>query len=293
MGQIIGHTPQKKILSAVLARKVPHHAFVFHGPCGIGKKSLAASFAWSLVRGHKSNAQWDIPAHLTKESAIMVLSPTMITKKGVTTSSGITVDMVRKFRRKLSRTSQTRPSVLIIDQAQEMTIQAQNALLKIIEEPHGQTSIICVTSEIDKLLPTICSRGMPLSFGVLSAIEMAKLSGVTDAILEVSFGRPAQAIKMIEDFSVYTHAIESLQILKDVRSKPLHEKLEIAAVFAKDHVVAIGTLELWLLRIYNVAHDHKRYDVLLLANRTEVALKELRDRNTNKKLVLENLMLSL
>ncbi len=292
MSHVVGHSQQKKILSAVFEGKIPHHVFVFHGPRSVGKFLLAKSFACSVVRGD-NRMSWNIPEYFKRESDIMILSPQTQVKKGVESSTGITIGMVRDFRKRLSLTKGSDSCVIIIDQAQEMTVQAQNALLKVIEEPNDSTYIFFVTSQPDKLLPTIRSRAMMMHFDTLDYAQMEQIPKITPDIISNSFGRPGYAVKMIESQVESRRVADSLQVLKDVRGRPMHERLSLASDFTKDIVATKEMLELWTLRVYEVAHSHEKYDVLLIASKIEKTLQELRDSNVNKKLLIESLMISL
>lgn len=101
---------------------------------------------------------------------------------------------------------------IIINHADQMNIKAANALLKTLEEPSGNTIIILVTSQIDRLLPTIKSRCQKIAFSPLDQQEMSgflnnmkplldgKNVDETDPIaLDLSKGSPGMLLRLFEE----------------------------------------------------------------------------------------------
>jgi DNA polymerase-3 subunit delta' len=90
-------------------------------------------------------------------------------------ATSIGIDLIRDVREKLSRQSYQadRPAVIVFE-AHQATIQAQNSFLKLLEEPPGSTLIVLVTEYPDRLLPTITSRCFRVRFDYLSAEAVAE-----------------------------------------------------------------------------------------------------------------------
>jgi DNA polymerase-3 subunit delta' len=90
----------------------------------------------------------------------------------VTNDEAIKIDQVRELIYKLSlRPYSAKYKVALIDNAETMTQEAQNALLKVLEEPKSYTIIILVTSNTGKLLRTISSRAQKINFGPVYASD--------------------------------------------------------------------------------------------------------------------------
>jgi DNA polymerase-3 subunit delta' len=92
----------------------------------------------------------------------------------------------------------------IIDGADLLSVEAQSALLKILEDPPGTSVIILVTSSAEALLPTIRSRCIPLGFTTLADTALLPLlAGLPalrrDEILTLAEGRPGLAVRLMED----------------------------------------------------------------------------------------------
>jgi DNA polymerase III subunit delta' len=175
-------------LRAALRRGVLHHAYLLGGPAGTGKGRAARLLAQA------ANCQGGTaagPAGFREEPCgaclpcrkierdvhpdVMVLAEERVMAKagrwepkgGRTPSKDIVVDQVRDLvdhRLALTR-AEGRRRFVILDPADAMNPQAQNALLKTLEEPPPETTLVLVAGSPDSLLPTIRSRCLRIAFG--------------------------------------------------------------------------------------------------------------------------------
>ena len=193
-GEFIGHRPAWERLDAAMAAGRVHHAWIFHGPKGVGKFTAALTFASLLLDPttkadasgvHDSPGDSDTRKQLragthpdlfviVKELAKFHDDPTVRDRK----LTSIPVEVIRTF---LVEHATLRPSmatgsiasrIFIVDDADLLNVYAQNALLKILEEPPPGVVIILVTSAEQELLPTIRSRSQRVYFGPLATHEM-------------------------------------------------------------------------------------------------------------------------
>ena len=139
----------------------------------------------------------------------------------------------RKFE--LINVYNTKPSlkrkVFIIDDADTMNEQAQNALLKILEEPPKYATIILVTSNKEKLLNTIKSRVIDIQFNSLEEKEIQTIlenqgKTVSKEALEFSNGSVSKAIEYLED-ETFPIAKELSEILLERDFLKINRKFEI------------------------------------------------------------------
>ena len=161
--EIIGHDQIKEHFQKAIEYNKVSHAYILTGEAGMGRKSLANAFALTLLC-EKGKSEPCMECHACKQ----VLSgshPDLIyvshEKPGT-----IGVDDIRK---QINDTIMIRPyssyyKVYIVDEAEKMTIQAQNALLKTIEEPPAYAVILLLANNNTGLLPTITSRCVTLNF---------------------------------------------------------------------------------------------------------------------------------
>ena len=199
----IGHESIKEELNKVVKSGSISHAYLFVGKDGIGKKKVALDFANDIlclehVEGH---ACGKCDACLKGESNpdLQILIP----EKGA-----IKVDSVREFTREmfLLPTVSNR-KVFIIDEAETMNEQAQNALLKCLEEPPLYASIILITSNKEKLLRTIKSRVAEVAFDSLSKDEIKKVLEennieVLPEALDYANGSVKKAMEFVNDDTI-------------------------------------------------------------------------------------------
>lgn len=185
---ILGHEQVKDhFINAVRAQKVSH-AYILSGEAGMGRKTLANAFALMLL----CEQDTDVPC-LQCHACKQVLSgnhPDLIYVTH-TKPASIGVDDVRE---QINDTISIRPyssayKIYVVDEAEKMTPQAQNALLKTIEEPPSYAVILLLTTNQESFLSTILSRCVqmklkPLQDSVIKTYLMDRLQ-IPESSVEV------------------------------------------------------------------------------------------------------------
>jgi DNA polymerase-3 subunit delta' len=177
---IIGHEFQKKaLIRTVLERRISH-AYLFFGPDGVGKRGIAIEFAKilnclceeSIAEEDSRGEQCDCHSCKKIEKGIHP-DVFFVEYKGI---RNIKVDQIREEveERLFLRPFEGRFKAAIVDEAERMNPNAQNAFLKTLEEPPADSVIILITSQPDSLLPTIRSRCQLFEFRGLSEDIMLK-----------------------------------------------------------------------------------------------------------------------
>ena len=144
-----------KILQSAIASKRIAHAYLFSGPRGVGKTSLARIMAKSLNCEHGPTTQ---PCNKCTNCVEITsgVSPDVIEIDG---ASNTGVDDIRELQRELMYApSGAQYKIYIIDEVHMLSKNAFNALLKTLEEPPENVIFIFATTEPHKVLPTILSR---------------------------------------------------------------------------------------------------------------------------------------
>lgn len=253
------------------------------GPPGAGKSHLALSIAHKIIGTRQ-----------VKFSVISIEAD----------NSSITIDQIRRLQSVLKlRVPGTRRirRMAIIHDSQLMTIEAQNALLKILEEPPEDTLIILTITSRAKLLPTILSRLLTITVLPLprkDCIDFAKRAGgiskETERAWLISGGYAGLFLSLVTDLdNPVSSAINDAKLLLSLTK---YERLNLLATFAKEKT----RLELTLLGVRKVLSAAARTanstkDQLSIARRLEYTYRAEEDlaSNPNIKLLLTDLALNL
>jgi DNA polymerase-3 subunit delta' len=178
--QIIGHDRQKNILRRALASGRLAHAYLFAGPDGVGKRLMAIALARVLFCAHGTGCG-ECPACRKLDHRnhpdLHVLEAD---------GNSIKIEQVRALQRDLSlRPLEASRKVCLIEAADTMTVAAANALLKTLEEPRGDTVLLLLSCQPQRLLETIRSRCQLLLFSrqplELLRDNLSQQLGVADA----------------------------------------------------------------------------------------------------------------
>ena len=157
---IIGHEQVKEALMRAAAERRPGHAYILEGDTGSGRRMLAKAFAMSLVCENFGGGRPMEPCGVCKGCRQCLTDNHPDIQVVTHEKASIGVDDIRV---QLVNDMQVRPyeapyKVYLVPEAEKMTVQAQNALLKTLEEPPEYGVILLMTTNADLFLPTIRSR---------------------------------------------------------------------------------------------------------------------------------------
>src|SRR4051812_28043814 len=169
---IAGHRPVLDLLSRAIVRQTLPPSLVFAGPGGVGKRTTAVALAQALNCERELNGDACGTCGPCTRIARGVHADILVIEPG--DSGTIKVDQVREaIDRTAYRPFEGKRRVVIVDEADALLSEAQNALLKTLEEPPPGSVFVLVTARPDVLLPTVRSRCQRLRFGPLAAAEVA------------------------------------------------------------------------------------------------------------------------
>ncbi len=265
--KIVGHEKIKEhLINAINLNKVSH-AYIFNGAEGIGKKTLAAAFAKTVQCEEGGSA----PCGKCR-SCIQADSGNQpdIIWVGHEKPASIGVEDVRMQVNSdiLIKPYSSRYKVYIIDDAQKMTVQAQNAILKTIEEPPAYGIIVLLTTNADSLLPTILSRCVTLNLKPVSNKEIEKYLMTEEKIPDymarfaASFaqGRLGRAISIAtsENFNELKDSVlHLLKYIDEMEFTEIIEAIKQAAVHKLNIEDYIDFMMMWYrdVLIYKSTND--------------------------------------
>ena len=172
--RLFGHKDAVAEILASLGNDRMHHAWLLTGPRGVGKATLAWAMARILLARTSGEAEKNVSAptdldmsadHPVARRVAALSDPGCLLIRRTWDSdrkrlkNWITVDEIRRLNRFLGLTATDGGCrVVIVDAADDMNLSAANALLKLLEEPPGNTVLILASHQPARLLPTIRSR---------------------------------------------------------------------------------------------------------------------------------------
>ena len=238
---VVGQKHVTKTLRNAIIRNKESHAYLFSGPRGTGKTSIAKIFAKALncrfgSEGEPCN-ECDICMSITEGSANDVIEIDAASNNGV--------DEIRNIREKVKYApSEAMYKVYIIDEVHMLTTGAFNALLKTLEEPPGHAIFILATTEPHKIPATIISRCQRFDFKAIELKEIVErleyvaqsesLEYEEDAIeyiARTSEGGMRDALSIMDQVIAYSNDVitldDAIMITGGIKSEELNDWLKL------------------------------------------------------------------
>ena len=249
--EILGNEMIKEYFQRTLSGGQISHAYILTGEAGMGRKTLAKAFAMTLLcenqnedRDPCGQCHACIQFQTDNHPDVIYVSHA---------KEGIGVDDIRE---QINGTVQVKPysspyKIYIVDEAEKMTVQAQNALLKTLEEPPAYVVILLLTTRADAFLPTILSRCItlklkPLYDEVIRDYLMERLQvQKEDADIYTAFARgnlgKAIALSSSDSFGEVRYSVMSL--LRNSRNMDIVQMLETVKQWKEDRLQIQECLE--------------------------------------------------
>ena len=254
VGKVLGHEEVLRHLQNAAAMDKVSHSYIFAGEKGSGKKLLAKLFAMTLqCDKHGKEPCLQCPSC---KKAMKRNHPDIIY---VTHEKPNTIS-IDDIREQLIGDVAIKPyngpyKIYIVDEAEKMTVQAQNALLKTIEEPPAYAVILLLVNNGGTLLPTIASRCVTLNFKpvrdeVIKKYLMEELhvpdyqAEVSVAFAQGNVGK-AKQIATAEDFSEMMDA--AFRILKKGKDMEVYEMVDAIKELSEQKHTVYEYLDLFLV----------------------------------------------
>jgi DNA polymerase-3 subunit delta' len=301
--EIIGHNKQLEQLEKEIAKNSISHAYLFSGPKDVGSFRIVRMFANILQCPNNFCRTCKDCKLIQKDNHPDVI---VLRDNGET----IKIDDVRSLIHKTNLTCQGRYRIVLIENIERMPIEAQNSFLKTLEEPAGKTIFIITSVQVNRVLPTIKSRVRRyFLFNVEDSLLKSSLeqqfgeSSDMEEIIQIAQGRPGLAINLMKNPTMLNeqrnlyNQIEFFLKKNDIAQKFMF--VENLAGESEQLGVFFDAFSRYLRKLfyeYLSQSDHplkSRYSLEDITNLFESLEKTryLIDRNTNKKLALENFFL--
>jgi DNA polymerase III delta prime subunit len=298
----IGNQKIVKILEKSLRSGKISQAYLFHGPEHVGKFTLAKIFAEGLINNIASLSS-EVTDKEINLPDLIIIEPEKEEKRGVIKIKDIKIEQVREAQNQLATYPHSgKFKVLIIDDANKMTVASQNSLLKMLEEPNSTSVIILVAHEIKSIIPTIASRCQKFSFALVDSEEIKQaLSGKNNSWnekgMDPGLGRPG-VILNIRQNKAAAQEDQELKIINKVdkiQKMSINEKLDFAEIISKNPEFSQKVMETWIWKLRDEARkDQNKAAVnFQIIEKIEKTLTQASKTNANLRLAIEALLISI
>jgi DNA polymerase III subunit delta' len=248
---VSGHTWAVLSLDRAVSDDRPAHAYLISGPAQIGKATLARALALAL----NCRSAAGVRPCLNCRSCKLITSGKhpdvqLIEPDG----AHVKIDQVRALQHDLAlRPLEGRYRVAIFDQFETATVEAQNALLKTLEEPPNYAVLIVLTADPELLLPTIISRCQQIALRPLTIAEVREALIKTwrveaqqaDVLAHLSGGRLGWAVKAATNHTIMDARAKYLDDLQTLLKSDRVQRFAYAEELTKKSERAREAIDLW------------------------------------------------
>lgn len=206
------------------------HGLLLVGPTGVGLMTAAQDIAGTAIAG--------------------VISPTTVDGEPDSEKGTIRVEQIRELYRQ-TRTIASHDQVYILDQADTMNHSAQNAFLKLLEEPNEHIKFILLAHKPQLLLATVLSRVQQVTVLPIDHTQSRQLLnslGITDEstiqkMLFLAEGLPGELTRLVEDTAYFSVQAKNIGDARILLQGSAYEKVVLIHNYATDRVAALTLLQ--------------------------------------------------
>jgi len=321
---LMGHDWAVELLAGQIARGSLHHAYLFTGPSGVGRRTLALRFAQAINCQDPPKPGLSCGACRACRGIASHEHPDLAVVEAETVGGILKVDQVRELGRFLSLAPyEARRRIALLLRFEEAQRHAANALLKTLEEPNERVVLMLTAAGPDRVPETVLSRCQLIRLRPLSVREFAKRIGPawevsaeqSGLLAHLSGGRPGIARRLLDDPESLTARTQVLD--RHIRLFPENRRARFgfAEEVYRDRAALREALELWATYWRDVmivsagagaplTNADREDEIRAIAGQVSVdtARQTLRsieqtrdriDRNANTRLILETLLLGL
>lgn len=275
---ILGQERLKENLKKALEKKQLVHAYLLEGQKGLGKKKIA----YQLAKGICCRGEGKRPCNrcISCKKLEHGNHPEI---QWLQEEGSIKIEAIRQMQKNLQmKPYEGSQKVYIICDADKMTLQAQNALLKTLEEPPEYATMILLTANATSLLPTIVSRCQRMKLLPVTMEKMQKYlvkeKSVTieeaKVIAAFSNGIVGKALQLLEDEAFKNRRKEIIRITRDIIDKNTIQLLERVQFFndEKLHIDEILEILMGWYRDVLIYKDTEKKDYIINIDEIEEIL---------------------
>ena len=272
---VVGHGAIKRSLQNAVEQGRTNHAYLFSGPSGVGKFTTALALAAAMLCPEGGCGECNVCRRVVEEKHPDV---TVIRPAG----KNIPVETIRAMRLDAFRKpTESDRKVYIIKNADRMWDEGASTLLKVLEEPPGNTVFVLITANHEGILPTVRSRCQQINFSRAPAGELhdylVERKGVSgekaELVVRLTGGVLGRALDWCDDPSRLSRRDKVLKVARALKQVDLNDALEMAqelyrevrgpveelasAYQERKREIADGTLDDDAVRRYSKALDEE------------------------------------
>lgn len=290
---IIGNDENKKKLEYIVKNNNISHSYIFSGISGIGKFMFAKEFAKAILcldneKKPCNNCKACKSFENNNNPDIIIIDEQ---------DESIKTEQIKELvKNVLEKPIQGEKKIYIINNSENMTREAQNSLLKTLEEPPEYVIVILITSNENLLLNTIKSRCIKFQFQNLSDEEIKQYfrkanQVIDDSIIKIFGGSIEKALKLKDNLDTYKNIknifknienLSGLQIL-NLKETIFKDKDEIFSILDYINTIFFDKI------LENIKTANKYQKCIEIIEESKLRLK----RNSNYDMTIDNLLLTL
>ena len=289
---IIGNEKIKEYLKENIIEDKISHSYLFLGIEGIGKQLIAKEFAKSILCTQKENNTYCnkcsscIQFNSSNHADFKIIEPE---------GSSIKIEQIRQMQEKVQeKPIISKNKIYIINNADLLTIEAQNCLLKTLEEPPIHTIIMLIGSNENAFLSTIKSRCMIIHFQKINDEEIKEflkneyeITNISSNMIKTFQGSIKRAIEQKDNKEQY-EKIE--KIIKSLKTKDAVQILKNSRILYQSKESIFQMLDDMNVILINLAKEESNYaNCIFLVEETKKRLKQ----NANLDMCIDNLLLQM
>ncbi|MEA2088520.1 MAG: DNA polymerase III subunit [Patescibacteria group bacterium] len=321
--QVIGHKNIIKFLQDSIALNKIGNAYIFFGQEHLGKLLVAKCFIQSLLC-EKKNGFFCNDCVSCKEF-VRRIYPDFYEIDLEEGKKNISIEQIRELNNKIKNSSFSgNYKIILIKDAHNLSLQAANSLLKVLEEPKGKTVFILISDNLQEIPLTVRSRSQIINFKPVDPREILAFLPNKEETKEIVYSinsKPGLAISYSRDTDLFNDYKNSVNNFLNIFDLPISAKFDYIEnkinkqkIFLEKIKIAYSILDIWLSvfrdlllvmnysssqvgnifaisRFENLSVKYSAKKAINCIDKINQAKKYLRN-NVNPQLILENLILS-
>lgn len=295
--KIIGNDKIKKELQEAVINNAISHSYLFVGQEGIGKKLFAKELAKMELCLDNNNAcdkcSSCIKFNSENNPDFAILNPD---------GNSIKISQIREMQENVyKKPIVSNKKVFIIDDSDKMTEEAQNSLLKTLEEPPEYIIIILITSNENKLLNTIKSRCLKINFNNIDTKDILQyiskeqiMDQPSSSLLTMCNGSIGKLIKINQNIEEYSEIEKNTNDFINGKIKNIVKMINQFDILYKSKEIIMDLLDYMIVIIYEYINKNKDYrkkflNLISTIENTKIRLMS----NTNYDMSIDDLLLKM